>query len=70
MDMDMNDPVIKLCVEGTQAEFAGRMDAACALYMQAWSAASDDYQACVAAHYMTRSQERTLKTFYIGTRKP
>ncbi len=44
-------------MEGTQAEFAGRMEDACALYMQAWQSASDDYEACVAAHYVARCQE-------------
>jgi tetratricopeptide (TPR) repeat protein len=55
--VDTNDPVIKLCIAGTQAEFQGRVDEARALYLQAWKAASDDYQACIAAHYMARYQE-------------
>jgi tetratricopeptide (TPR) repeat protein len=54
--MDLNNAVIKLCVNGTQAEFEGRKDAACELYRQAWNVATDDYEACIAAHYMARCQ--------------
>ncbi len=55
--MNPNNPVVKLCVEGTQAEFKGRIDEAKALYRQAWEAAQDDFEACVAAHYVARHQE-------------
>ena len=55
--MDLNNPVIKLCLGGSRAEFAGRPDEARALYLQAWQAARDDFEACVAAHYMARFQE-------------
>jgi tetratricopeptide (TPR) repeat protein len=55
--MDLNNPVIKLCAAGTQAEFAGKKDNACELYHQAWKAASDDFEACIAAHYMARCQD-------------
>jgi tetratricopeptide (TPR) repeat protein len=48
--------IVKLCVAGTQAEFKGKMDEACALYQQAWEAATDDYEACIAAHYVARCQ--------------
>lgn len=55
--MDLDDPVIKLCAEGTRAEFEGRIDDARRFYGQAWEAAQDDYGACVAAHYVARHQE-------------
>ena len=55
--MDPENPVIRLCVAGTQAEFQGRGDRARALYLQAWAAAADDYEACVAAHYVARFQD-------------
>ena len=54
--MDVNNPVIKLCAAGAQAEFAGQTNEAKALYHQAWNAATDDYEACIAAHYMARHQ--------------
>lgn len=54
--MDPNNPVVKLCAEGMQAEFAGRLDDASALFMRAWEQAQDDYEACIAAHYVARHQ--------------
>lgn len=54
--MDPNNPVVKLCIEGTQAEFAGQPEAAHRLYQEAWTAARDDFEACIAAHYMARHQ--------------
>jgi hypothetical protein len=55
--MDLNNPVVKLCIEGTRAEFGSRIDDAIKLYWQAWEIASDDYEACIAAHYVARFQE-------------
>jgi hypothetical protein len=48
---------VNLCIQGTQAEFAGRQEEARALYWQAWEMAKDDYEACIAAHYVARFQE-------------
>ena len=54
--MDANNPVIKRCVEGSRAELEGRIADARACYQQAWDAATDDYEACIAAHYLARHQ--------------
>lgn len=54
--MDPHNPVVKLCIEGTQAEFAGQPEIAHRLYQEAWTAARDDFEACIAAHYMARHQ--------------
>jgi len=32
------------------------MEAARSLYLQAWDISQDDYQACIAAHYLARFQ--------------
>lgn len=56
MEIDPNNPVVKLCAEGIAAEMAGRVAKAAALYQQAWEARSDDYDACIVAHYMARVQ--------------
>ena len=61
--MDFDNPVINLCVRGTQAEFKGEREDACKLYRQAWNAATDDYEACIAAHYVARCQESPEETF-------
>jgi hypothetical protein len=64
MMMDPNNPVVKLCIAGMQAEGAGDHELARGLFVQAWEVAGDDYEACVAAHYLARHQpnpEETLR---------
>jgi tetratricopeptide (TPR) repeat protein len=39
-----------------QAESAGRFDEAHTCFMQAWEIAQNDYEACVAAHFLARQQ--------------
>ena len=55
--MDLNKSVIQRCVEGTRAEFEHRIDDARILYQKAWEARKDDYDACIAAHYVARFQD-------------
>ncbi len=62
--MDPNNPVVKLCAAGMQAEGEGRPAAARDLFMQAWAACQDDYEACIAADFVARQQaslEETLR---------
>ncbi|MEU0844247.1 hypothetical protein ABZ370_32880 [Streptomyces sp. NPDC005962] len=62
--MDPDNPVVRLCVQGMAAEAEGRADDARARFRQAWDAATDDYEHCVAAHYLARHQptpEETLR---------
>lgn len=61
-NLDSENPVIKLCIAGTQAEFKGRLEDAAALFMQAWQLAQDDYEACIAAHYVARFQNSLAET--------
>jgi tetratricopeptide (TPR) repeat protein len=56
--MDEQKIVVELCVAGTQAEFNGQLDLARRLYWRAWEAAEDDADACIAAHYVARFQEK------------
>jgi tetratricopeptide (TPR) repeat protein len=56
--IDTNNPVIQLCIQGTQAEFRGDIALARALYQNAWEMAGDDYEACIAAHYLARHQSQ------------
>ena len=62
--MDTNNPVIQLCMQGSQAEFEGRIEAAQSLYLQAWATAQNDYEACIAAHYMARFQSTPEETLH------
>jgi len=55
--VDTSNPVIRLCLEGSRAEFERRLDDARRLYQQAWDAHTDDYEACIAAHYLARFQD-------------
>lgn len=54
--MDVDNEVIKLCVAGTRAEFEGDLETAARLYRQAWDVHMNDYEACIAAHYLARFQ--------------
>ena len=56
MEFDPNNPVIKLCVEGMNAEGEGNIEQAQQLFQQAWDTASDDFEAFTAAHYLARNQ--------------
>ena len=60
--MDINNPIIQLCMAGTRAEFEHRPEDARALYQQAWEARTDDYDACIAAHYVARFQQSPEET--------
>jgi len=62
--MDLNNPVIQLCMEGTRAEFEHRIEDARILYEHAWAARNDDYDACVAAHYVARFQSSVEESLY------
>lgn len=50
--MPSSQTTLPLTLAGIQAEFERRLDDARQLYAQAWHAATDDYERCVAAHYV------------------
>ncbi len=54
--MDTNNPVIQLCIQGTQAEYARQPEQAAHFCLRAWQTAKTDYERCIAAHYLARSQ--------------
>src|SRR5262245_10087753 len=54
--MDPNNPVARLCAAGMAAEGEGRPAEAKALFEQAWAESRDDFDACIAAHYVARHQ--------------
>jgi tetratricopeptide (TPR) repeat protein len=61
--MDTDNPVVRLCMEGMAAEAQGRFEAARELFKQAWSISQDDYDACMAAHFLARHQDSPQATF-------
>jgi tetratricopeptide (TPR) repeat protein len=61
--MDPNNPVVKLCLEGLEAEAKGKFEDARGLFEQAWSVCEDDYDACMAAHFLARHQDNPKAAF-------
>ena len=61
--MDPNNPVVRLCLEGMEAETKGKFEDARRLFERAWSVCQDDYDACMAAHFLARHQDSTKATF-------
>jgi len=51
-------------MDGTRAEFEHRLEDARLLYGQAWEARTDDYNACIAAHYFARFQDSAEEFLY------
>jgi hypothetical protein len=49
--MDLDSCTARLCVEGTQAECERRIDDARRLFLAAWGARSNDYDAAMAVHW-------------------
>ncbi|WP_106401105.1 hypothetical protein [Actinocorallia populi] len=62
--MNPDNPVVVLCSQGMQAEAEGRDDDARDLFRQAWETAADDYEACIAAHYLARHQPTAHDTLH------
>jgi hypothetical protein len=54
--MDASNPVVRLCAEGMELERAGRRDEAARAFTLAWEQSRDDYDRCIAAHYLARAQ--------------
>lgn len=54
--IDPKNPVVMLCADGMAAEFDGNPARARDLFHQAWDAATDNYESCIAAHYLARQQ--------------
>ena len=64
MEIDSNNPVVRLCAAGIRAEMAGRLEEAVGVYQQAWDARADDYDACIVAHYVARVQRTPSEALY------
>jgi tetratricopeptide (TPR) repeat protein len=62
--MDLKNTVVQLCIEGTRAEYAGKPDDAHILYQRAWEIAANDYEACIAAHYVARFQATVQESLH------
>lgn len=56
MQFDPDNNIIKLCASGMEAEAAQKPDEAKALFYQAWTEATTDFEKFTAAHYVARHQ--------------
>jgi hypothetical protein len=54
--MDPTNPIVRLCIEGMTAESRGHPEEASRCFDRAWQAAGEDYERCIAAHYVARHQ--------------
>ena len=52
--MDPTNAVVKLCVDGMEAEASGNNLQAHELFLKAWELSTDDFERCIAAHYVAR----------------
>jgi tetratricopeptide (TPR) repeat protein len=55
--LDQNNPIVKLCIEGMKAETEGRFLDAVEYFNRAWIESSNDFESCIAAHYVARHQK-------------
>ncbi|RYG39086.1 hypothetical protein EON81_01885 [bacterium] len=62
--MDPNNPVVRLCVAGMEAEGKGDSEDALKFFTLAWEARKDDFDAAIAAHYIARHQTSLEDTLH------
>lgn len=60
--MNPENPVVKLCVQGMDHESKGDFETASKLFLLAWEQSTDDFERCIAAHYVARHQESPEET--------
>ncbi|HOZ88221.1 MAG TPA: NAD(+)--rifampin ADP-ribosyltransferase, partial [Bacteroidia bacterium] len=56
MAFDPNNPVVKLCLLGMQAEEKEKQEEATEIFLQAWNQASNNFEKFLAAYYLARHQ--------------
>jgi tetratricopeptide (TPR) repeat protein len=54
--IDSENPIVRLCAEGMVLEQSRRTAEAKALFERAWSESHNDFEACIAAHFLARHQ--------------
>jgi len=57
MQLDPNNPIVKLCAQGMNLEGEGKKDEALQLFEQAWNEATTDFERFTSAHYVARHQK-------------
>jgi hypothetical protein len=54
--MDPNNFIVKLCAQGMEEEGNGKMAEAVRLFDLSWTQSANDFERCIAAHYVARHQ--------------
>ena len=57
MEFSPANNIVQRCLQGMALESNGEPEAAGALFLQAWEAATNDFEKFLAAHYVARHQE-------------
>jgi hypothetical protein len=60
--MDKDNPIVRLCAAGMEAEGKGDSAEAVQLFGKAWEEHHGPWEGCVAAHYVARHQETAEAT--------
>jgi hypothetical protein len=54
--MDPDNAVVRLCAQGMEAEEKGNVEVAATLFARAWKQSANEFERCIAAHYVARHQ--------------
>jgi tetratricopeptide (TPR) repeat protein len=57
MEIDPNNNVVKLCIQGMALEGQGKPEEASKFFIKAWNDAANDFERFTAAHYVARHQK-------------
>jgi rifampin ADP-ribosylating transferase len=57
MEVNPNNHVVKLCLQGMSMEAKGKPEEASKLFLQAWNEATNDLENFISAHYVARHQK-------------
>lgn len=57
MEFNLNNNVVKLCLQGMGMEEKGKHEEASKLSLQAWNEATNDFEKFISAHYVARYQK-------------
>lgn len=56
MEFDPGNQVVKLCMQGMDMEMKGNVHEAFQYFFMAWNHAANEFEKCIAAHYVARLQ--------------
>ncbi len=59
MEFSPTNNVVKLCLQGMDAEGKGSLHEAAKVFLQAWNEAANDFEKFLAAYYLARVQQHT-----------